>query len=71
MEGRRALLFPTPFGSSFTLAQKTINMIEWLKQLDEILCGDPILPTRFFRQGAWSNAYVEAARMIREMAGRY
>ena len=26
--------------------------------------GDPNQPTRFFRQGAWGNAYVEVARMV-------
>jgi hypothetical protein len=29
--------------------------------------GDPNSPTRFFRQGAWGNAYVEVARMIMEV----
>jgi hypothetical protein len=26
--------------------------------------GDPSLPTRFFRSGAWGNAYVEVARLL-------
>ena len=26
--------------------------------------GDPNSPTRFFREGAWGNAYVEVARMV-------
>jgi len=26
--------------------------------------GDPTLPTRFFRSGAWGNAYVEVARLL-------
>jgi hypothetical protein len=26
--------------------------------------GDPDLPTQFFRQDSWSNAYVVIARMI-------
>jgi hypothetical protein len=26
--------------------------------------GDPALPTRFFREGAWSNAYVEVAELL-------
>ena len=29
--------------------------------------GDPTKPTRFFREGAWGNAYVEVARMIVEV----
>jgi hypothetical protein len=29
--------------------------------------GDPNSPTRFFREGAWGNAYVEVARMIVEV----
>jgi hypothetical protein len=29
--------------------------------------GDPTQPTRFFRQGAWGNAYVEVARMMMEV----
>jgi hypothetical protein len=29
--------------------------------------GDPNQPTRFFRQGAWGNAYVEVARMVMEV----
>jgi hypothetical protein len=29
--------------------------------------GDPRSPTRFFRQGAWGNAYVEVARMLMEV----
>ena len=29
--------------------------------------GDPNSPTRFFRQGAWGNAYVEVATMIVEV----
>lgn len=29
--------------------------------------GDPNSPTRFFRQGAWGNAYVEVARMAAEV----
>ena len=31
--------------------------------------GDPSKPTRFFRAGAWGNAYVEVAVMIREVLG--
>jgi hypothetical protein len=31
--------------------------------------GDPRAPTRFFRSGAWGNAYVEVAIMIREVFG--
>ena len=26
--------------------------------------GDPSLPTRFFRAGAWGNAYVEVAELV-------
>lgn len=29
--------------------------------------GDPSQPTRFFRSGAWGNAYVEVARMVVEV----
>jgi hypothetical protein len=29
--------------------------------------GDPNSPTRFFRQGAWGNAYVEVARMVMQV----
>lgn len=29
--------------------------------------GDPSQPTRFFRAGAWGNAYVEVARMVMEV----
>jgi hypothetical protein len=29
--------------------------------------GNPAIPTRFFREGAWGNAYVEVANMIREV----
>lgn len=29
--------------------------------------GDPNSPTRFFRQGAWGNAYVEVARMVMDV----
>lgn len=29
--------------------------------------GDPAQPTRFFRAGAWGNAYVEVARMVVEV----
>ena len=32
--------------------------------------GDPGQPTRFFRQGAWGNAYVEVARMVIEVISR-
>jgi hypothetical protein len=32
--------------------------------------GDPSQPTRFFRQGAWGNAYVEVARMVIEVISR-
>ncbi|MGB7158091.1 MAG: hypothetical protein WBD40_08495 [Tepidisphaeraceae bacterium] len=31
--------------------------------------GNPAMPTRFFREGAWGNAYVEVAIMIREVFG--
>jgi hypothetical protein len=31
--------------------------------------GNPAMPTRFFREGAWGNAYVEVAGMIREVFG--
>ncbi len=31
--------------------------------------GNPRAPTRFFRSGAWGNAYVEVAIMIREVLG--
>jgi hypothetical protein len=32
--------------------------------------GDPRAPTRFFREGAWGNAYVEVARIVRQVVGR-
>jgi hypothetical protein len=32
--------------------------------------GDPDQPTRFFRVGAWSNAYVEVAELIWRVVGR-
>jgi hypothetical protein len=32
--------------------------------------GDPTAPTRFFRQGAWGNAYVEVARMVMNVFSR-
>jgi hypothetical protein len=32
--------------------------------------GDPNSPTRFFRQGAWGNAYVEVARMVMDVISR-
>ncbi len=31
--------------------------------------GDPDQPTRFFRAGAWSNAYVEIAQLIWRVVG--
>lgn len=31
--------------------------------------GDPGLPTRFFRSGAWGNAYVEVARLLWSLLG--
>lgn len=31
--------------------------------------GDPSQPTRFFRAGAWGNAYVEVARIVLEVLG--
>ena len=31
--------------------------------------GDPDSPTRFFRQGAWGNAYVELGRIISRVIG--
>jgi hypothetical protein len=32
--------------------------------------GDPDQPTRFFRAGAWSNAYVEIATLVWRVVGR-
>ena len=32
--------------------------------------GDPDQPTRFFRAGAWSNAYVEIAQLVWRVVGR-
>ena len=32
--------------------------------------GNPQAPTRFFRAGAWGNAYVEVANMVRDVFGR-
>lgn len=31
--------------------------------------GDPQKPTRFFREGAWGNAYVEIVRLLASLAG--
>jgi hypothetical protein len=32
--------------------------------------GHPRGPTTFFREGAWGNAYVEVAKMVREVVGK-